>query len=76
MVDSPGDQPYLWVLSQCHFININLAVMERSLLWITRHLFLLYGSEGISGTKKNRTNIMIEDTLIAQEIPRICGAMS
>ena len=46
------------VLSKSHLININSVVVERGLLWITRHPFQLYGSEAISETEDRKPNII------------------
>ena len=54
-------------------------MVERGLLEITRHLFHLYGSEGVSGTEDKRPNIItknVPSVLIPQEIPRVWGAVS
>lgn len=48
-------------------------------LWIIRYLFHLYGSEAFSGTEDKRPNMITKYTpiaLIAQESPRIWGAVS
>ena len=74
----PGNQPpilrYFFLI-----ININSAVVKRGLLRITRHPFHLYDSKAISGTEDKRPNIITKDApiaLIAQEIPRVWGAVS
>ena len=36
-----GTRPHPWVLSKSHLININLSVVERGFLWISRNLFAL-----------------------------------
>lgn len=66
------------VLSQSHLINITPVVVERHLLWITGHVFRLYGPEAISGTEDKRLNVTTKDApiaLIAKDIPRVWGAV-
>lgn len=53
--------------------------MKRDLLWIIRHLFYLYGFEEVFlGYADKRQNIAKEAAVvfIAQEIPRVFGAIS
>ena len=56
--------PYPWVLSISHLININPFVVEMDLLWITKYLFHLNGSEAISGTEDQRPNVITKDVLL------------
>lgn len=53
--------PYPWVLSISHLININPVVVEMGLFWITKCLFHLNGSEAIFGTEDQRQNVKIKD---------------
>ena len=72
-VSSPGNQPGSLGTFQSHLINTNPVVVERGLLWTTRHPFRPYSSEAISGTEGKRPNIITKDApvaLTAQEILR------
>lgn len=56
MVGCAGILHHSQVLSSSHLIIINLAMVERGLLWIARCPFYFYGSEAISETEETKYN--------------------
>ena len=51
-IRSPGSQcPFLGFFPKSHLVDINPVMVERGLLWTTRHSFHLDVSETFSGTK-------------------------
>ena len=53
----PGTQPPSLAAFQKSPDERNPDVVKRGSLWITRHLFRLYSSEGFSGTENKRPNV-------------------
>lgn len=54
LVSSPGNQSPSFCAFQKSPSNVNPIVVQRGLLWITRHSFYLYGSEVLSGTEDKK----------------------
>lgn len=66
MVGFCGNQSSFLGVSNSYLININLVLMETSLLWIAaRHPFYQDGFEEVSRNQDKRPNITTKDTPIA-----------